>query len=143
MNDISKSGDATVSIEDARVRKVELVISTLLRVGVVTSLILVSIGFVVMFLQHPQSLLSSDQLSLLTSMHAEFPHTIADVFHGVAQFQGQAIIAIGLLTLIATPVMRVAVAIFAFIFQDDMIFTVITTVVLLLLFLSFFLGAVE
>ena len=49
----------------------------------------------------------------------------------------------GLLMLIATPVMRVAVSIFAFIVHRDKVFTAITTLVLLLLFLSFVLGAIE
>ena len=143
MNEQPQAAGTATTVSDRRVRQVELIISTLLRVGVVTSLILVSIGLVVMFLQHPQALVSSDQLQLLTSPHAEFPHTIADVFHGMSTWQGEAIIAVGLLTLIATPVMRVAVAIVAFIFQGDRIFTAITTVVLFLLLLSFFLGALE
>lgn len=49
----------------------------------------------------------------------------------------------GLLLLIATPVMRVAVSILAFAVQRDWRFVAITSVVLALLLLSFLLGNVE
>ena len=49
----------------------------------------------------------------------------------------------GLLLLIATPVTRVAVSIFAFVYEKDRVFVIITIIVLSLLLLSFFLGRVE
>jgi len=131
------------ALTDKRIRTVELVISTILRVGVISSLALVVFGLSVMFLQHPHSLNSAESYQALTSTHAAYPHTIGDVFLGVGSFQGEAIIGLGLLMLIATPVMRVAVSIFAFIVHRDKVFTAITTLVLLLLFLSFVLGAIE
>jgi uncharacterized membrane protein len=62
---------------------------------------------------------------------------------GTFDLQGQAIVAMGLLLLIATPVLRVAVSIFAFVYQEDRTYTLITTLVLILLLLSFILGKVE
>jgi len=62
---------------------------------------------------------------------------------GVRALRGRAIVILGLLLLIATPVVRVAVSIFAFIYQGDRIFTLITAVVLCLLLLSFVLGKAE
>jgi len=47
---------------------------------------------------------------------------------------------VGLLLLIATPVMRAAVSIFAFVYQHDRTFVIITSVVLAILLLSFALG---
>ncbi len=128
---------------DDRVRKVELIISGLLRSGVITSIVLVVIGMVVLFSTHPELLTSSEQLHVITQPGADFPHTLYDVFNGLRELNGEAIIAIGLFVLIATPVMRVAVSIFAFIYQRDRVFTAITSVVLLFLLLSFFLGGVE
>ena len=46
----------------------------------------------------------------------------------------------GLLLLIATPVLRVAVSIFAFVYEKDKVFVIITSIVLGLLLLSFILG---
>ena len=54
--------------------------------------------------------------------------------------RGAAIIMAGLLMLIATPVLRVGVSIFAFLLQEDWVFTIVTAVVFGLLILSFFLG---
>ena len=71
------------------------------------------------------------------------PHTVSEVMQGTLDLQGQAIVAMGLLLLIATPVLRVAVSIFAFVYQEDRTYTLITTFVLILLLLSFILGKVE
>jgi len=54
-----------------------------------------------------------------------------------------ALVTVGLLLLIATPVARVAVSVLAFIYQKDRVYTLITLAVLCLLLLSFVLGKVE
>ncbi len=74
---------------------------------------------------------------------AAFPHTIHDVLAGIKDFRGQSIVMIGLLLLIATPVLRVGVSIFAFVYEGDHAYVVITTIVFLLLLLSFVLGKAE
>ena len=51
--------------------------------------------------------------------------------------RGQAIMALGLLILIITPVLRVAISIVAFAIQHDRIYVAITSLVLALLILSF------
>ena len=127
---------------DARVRRVELLISNLLRTGVITSISLVVIGTVLMFIRHPEFLSSPDELQALTQAKPHVAHSVRDIIVGVLGIHGQALISVGLLVLIATPVMRVAVSIVAFIYQGDRVFTMITSVVLILLFLSFILGMV-
>jgi uncharacterized membrane protein len=124
-------------------RKVELLISDVLRVGVAVSLSLVVIGTVVSFLHHPDYVTSQEQLKRLTSPGAAFPRTPAQVIGGLKHGRGQAIVVIGLVLLIATPVVRVAVSIAGFIYERDWAFVVITTIVLFLLILSFVLGKVE
>jgi len=66
--------------------------------------------------------------------------TTGTVWEGVLHLRGSSIVTAGLLLLIATPVLRVAVSIFAFVYQKDWTFVIITTVVLALLLLSFWLG---
>ena len=126
--------------EDERVRKVELAISNLLRGGVLTSLLVVLGGVVTTFVHHPRYLHSRRDLHGLTSPGAEFPHSISQVIQGLQHGQGRAIVMAGLLLLIATPVMRVAVSVLAFVYQKDRTFVVITTIVLTLLLVSFVLG---
>jgi uncharacterized membrane protein len=128
---------------DERVRRVEVIISNLLRTGVLGSLALVVLGTALTLSRHTEYFASPADLSRLVQPGAAFPHSVHDVFEGIRLLRGQAIVTAGLLLLIVTPVMRVAVSIFAFIYQGDRSYTFITAVVLLLLLLSFFLGAVE
>lgn len=127
---------------ERRVRVVELLISRLLRIGVVSSLVVVVTGTVVTFARHSSYVSSSRDLDSLTNTNASFPHTLNGVLHGVAHFDGPAIVVLGLLLLVATPVMRVAISILAFVYQSDRTFVVITSIVLSLLVLSFVLGKV-
>jgi uncharacterized membrane protein len=138
-----ESSSAVDEDADERVRRVELLISNLLRAGVLGSLALIVTGTVLTFVHHPEYFTSPADLSRLVQPGAAFPHTLRDVIEGIRWLRGQAIVTAGLLLLILTPVVRVAVSIFAFIYQVDRVFTVITAVVLFLLLLSFFLGAVE
>ncbi len=123
-----------------RVRKVELAISNLLRIGVGTSLLIVLVGTVVTFVHHPHYLSSRRDLVRLTKPGAEFPHSVPSVVRGIQHSQGRALVMAGLLVLIATPVLRVAVSVLAFVYQRDRTFVVITSLVLALLVASFVLG---
>jgi uncharacterized membrane protein len=134
------AGFADDTAADHRVRRVDLLISRLLRVGVLTSLLVVLAGTVVTFVHHPHYLSSRRDLVRLTRPGAEFPHSVPSVIRGLEHSQGRAIVTAGLLLLIATPVLRVAVSILAFACQRDRVFVVITTVVLTLLLTSFVLG---
>jgi uncharacterized membrane protein len=127
-------------LAEERVRKVELAISNLLRIGVGTSLLIVFVGTVVTFAHHPHYLSSRRDLVRLTTPGAEFPHSVPSVIRGVEHSQGRALVMAGLLLLIATPVLRVAVSVLAFVYQRDRTFVIITSVVLTLLLASFVLG---
>ncbi len=126
--------------QDRQLERVERVISVLLRVGVVVSLLVVVAGTVVSFVHHPAYLYSATDLGYLTKPGGAVPRTLGDVAAGVRAGRGQAIVVAGLLLLVATPVLRVAVAVVAFLLQKDRVFALITAVVLALLLLSFFLG---
>ena len=123
-----------------RVREVEIWISNLLRTGVILSLLLVVAGTILSFVHHPSYLHSGRDLAHLTRPGAAFPHSIPDLRQSLLTFRGRGVVTLGLLVLIATPVMRVAVSILAFRHDRDRPFVLITTVVLLLLILSFVLG---
>jgi uncharacterized membrane protein len=139
------SGAASPSApqEDRRVVRVEIVISWVLRVGVVTSLAVVVVGLVLIFVHHPELLTSATRLQDLTQRGTVFPHTLSEVFQGVMQTRGEATVAVGLLLLILTPVTRVAVSILAFIYQRDRVYTFITLTVLIILLMSFVIGRLE
>jgi uncharacterized membrane protein len=126
-----------------RVRRVESLISGLLRAGVLISLTLVIAGTLLSFARNPDYLSSRFALQRLTEPGAAFPHTLREVLAGSFDLNGQAIVTIGLLLLIATPVIRVGVSIFAFVYERDRVYAFITAVVFCLLLLSFVLGKVE
>jgi uncharacterized membrane protein len=127
---------------DPRTYRVERIISAVLRGGVAMSLVLVVGGTVLSFVHHPVYVRSASELARLTRPGAAFPHTIHDVLVGLREWRGQAVVVVGLLVLVATPVARVAISIVLFLATRDRVFVIITTLVLALLLLSFFLGTV-
>jgi uncharacterized membrane protein len=133
----------TTQSMERRLSRTENLISLVLRIGVLASLLCVVTGTVISFAHHPEYLSSSADLHRLTQPGAAFPRTLRDTFIGVRELRGQAIVTIGLLLLIATPIMRVAVSIFIFLYQKDRIFTLITSIVLFLLLASFALGRIS
>ncbi|MFY2557254.1 DUF1634 domain-containing protein [Corallococcus terminator] len=120
----------------------ELLISDLLRYGVLISLSLVTLGTLVTFFRHPDYLVSSEALERLTAPHP-VPHGLADVVAGAMAARGQSFVMAGLLVMMAVPVMRVALSLLIFRQQKDRLFVAITTVVLTLLLVSFLVGAAE
>ena len=135
-------GDGGRHIERPPVRRAELFLSNVLRGGVLTSLGVILAGTLVSFFHHPEYVSSPQELARLTQAGAAFPHTVRDVVAGLAELRGQAIVALGLLILVATPVARVAVSILLFLEERDRTYAAITAIVFLLLILSFFLGTV-
>jgi uncharacterized membrane protein len=128
---------------EARVRRVELVISNLLRGGVIASLALIALGTIITFVQHPSYFSEPAELQRLITPGAKFPHALRDLAADLRGLSGKAIVTLGMLVLIATPVVRVAVSIFAFVYQGDRVYTLITAAVLCLLLLSLVLGRIE
>lgn len=109
-------------------------IGWVLQGGVIFSAVVILVGLFMLSLQPnkfaPQQLV-------------RFPQTFGEVWAGVLVLNPQAVIVLGLLLLIATPVLRVAVSIVAFAVERDGRFVVITTIVLLILLFSlFFVGAI-
>ncbi|MBN9492771.1 DUF1634 domain-containing protein [bacterium] len=125
---------------DRKVRQTELAISVLLRVGVVISIAIIIAGTIVTFISHPDYLTSADAYHRVTGASAGFPTTPAAIYHGLLDFQGGAIVMIGLYLLILTPVMRVGVSIIAFAHERDRAFVAITAFVFLMLVGSLVLG---
>lgn len=115
------------------VRQAELLISYVLRGGVLLSAAVVSVGIILFYVRS-----FSDAGQPVDT--AAFPHSLASVGHGLVQGDPLAIIVLGLLILLATPVVRVAVSIVTFGLEHDWRYVVITSVVLLTLLVSFLLG---
>ena len=123
--------------------RVEAAISRLLYSGVVASMGLVALGTVLCFLHSGDYGVRGGtpaDLHRLLAGGAAFPRTLAWLVGGLGRVDGTALIVLGLLLLIATPVLRVAVSIVAFAAGRDRAYVIITSIVLTLLVLSFVLG---
>jgi uncharacterized membrane protein len=136
---VPKTADSPVR-QTPPTRRAELVISRTLRGGVALSIGLVLLGSILSVLHRPEYLSSPAELARLSHPGAALPQTVGGVVRGVLALSGRAIIALGLLVLIATPVVRVAVSILAFLEERDRTYVLITSVVFALLILSFLLG---
>lgn len=114
------------------IENMEIVISRFLRIGVMLSAIVISIGLL-MFLISGNSGYASNY----------FPTTPSEIFNGLLLLKPYAIILAGLIILILTPVFRVGVSILVFIKEKDFLYVKITSLVFLILIISFVLGKVE
>lgn len=130
--------------EDARVRRVELAISLVLRIGVTLSVAVVAAGLALMFVHHPQyaSLSGSFSYHRLTSKSTQFPYSFSALRAALGKGEGRGVVVVGILILILTPVLRVAVSVVSFLYERDRAMTLITLFVLTALVGSFFLGGV-
>jgi uncharacterized membrane protein len=122
-------------------RWVDRLIAYVLRGGVTISVVVVLAGLIITFVHHREYFRSRPALGALTNPGASYPSTVGAVIEGARKGRGQAIVSLGLLLLIATPVARVAVSIAVFVIERDRLYVVITAIVLALLLLSFVLGA--
>lgn len=130
------------AVDEAKLRRVELAISIVLRVGVVLSVLLVSAGLGLTFYKHSSYLAFTGHSSYhpLTSLATRFPHTLPELFHALAIGDGRGLIGLGLIVLILTPVMRVGVGVLSFAYEKDPPMVVVTLFVLFVLVGSFFIG---
>ncbi len=114
--------------------RIEIIVGMLLRTGVILAASVVLIGAVLYLSRH------GHEIPNYTAFHGE-PESLKspiDIFRGVMQMSARAIIQLGLLLLIATPVARVLFSAIAFAFERDWMYVVITLVVFAILMLSLF-----
>lgn len=111
---------------------VELFIGNLLRWGVVLAAIVTAIGGAMFLIRHGGNVAD---YRVFRGQPA-YLKSVTQVVHGAADLEPTAIIQLGILLLIATPITRVALSLLAFFKQHDRTYVVVTTVVLALLLYS-------
>lgn len=118
------------------------VISATLRYGVRLSFACILVGSLLGLVLPGRYGSGPEDLKLLIQpgTAAGFPSGISQLVHGVALLQPHSIVVLGLLILILTPVLRVAISILLFAVQKDRLFSILTSLVFLLLIISFLLG---
>ena len=108
---------------------VQLIIGKILRLGVLVSATVMLIGLLLLIVKgnggYPNN---------------TFPTDFTEICHGIAQLKPYAIMMLGIFLLILTPVLRVIVSIYSFYREGDNLYVVITTIVLVILGISFVFG---
>jgi len=122
------------------VPRTEAAIGGVLRIGVAVSLLVIAAGTLLSFVQDGGYGTLASDVPRLAGPGGAFPRTGSWLLAGLKDLNGQAVIVAGLLLLIATPVMRVAVSIVVFGRERDRAYMAIASAVLMLLLLSFALG---
>lgn len=116
-------------MRNKEIEDLELVISKVIKYGVLASAAITLIGLV-MFLVTGNSGYPGSY----------YPTNLSAIFQGMVAFKPYAIMMLGLFLLILTPVMRVGVSIILFLKEKDYTFVRITTLVFIILIISFLLG---
>jgi uncharacterized membrane protein len=129
----AQSPDAS---RDRRDEKVEQVIGRLLQIGVLLAAVVVLIGGAMLLAEYGAIPAN------FTRFKGEDPvlKSIGSIVHGVMTGDSRAIVQLGLVLLIATPVSRVALTLVAFAVQRDRVYVLVTAVVLTLLLYGLFWG---
>jgi uncharacterized membrane protein len=109
-------------------------ISIILRTGVLASASLLLIGGILFVDQHPDAVFSFRSFA----GEPERLREVSTVFREALQFRSRPVIQLGILILIATPVMRVIFSFIEFLLHRDWIFVPITAIVIATLFYSLF-----
>lgn len=119
-------------------RQVALVIGRLLRIGVIVAACVALAGGVVFLVRH-----GNETPRYETFLgEPDFLRHVVTVVQAVIAGRGTALIQLGLLLLIAVPIVRVAVSIVAFALERDWVYCVVTALVLAILLFALLGGRV-
>jgi uncharacterized membrane protein len=116
-------------------KDVQLILGTLLRVGVLVSSAVILLGGIIFL---------STQFNEVVSFSEFKPEQvkfsgIEQILEGLKTFDGLAIIQFGVLLLIFTPIARVVFSIFSFLIEKDYLYVVIGAIVLCVIITSLYL----
>jgi len=121
------------TLEDAD-RNIEVILGDLLRIGVIIAGSVVVIGAVLFLFRHGSEIPSYHIFKPDSFHFSDFK----GLFQGIVAFRSVSIMELGILILIATPVLRVLFSVFAFAYEKDYMYVIFTAIVLLVLIFSFF-----
>jgi uncharacterized membrane protein len=118
--------------------QMDQMLGNLLRVGVLTAALVVAVGGMAYLVRHGQELID-DRIFQFHGEPGNLKSPVGTIEDAMA-LHSRGVIQLGLLLLIATPVARVILSVFAFARQRDFTYVVITLIVLVVLLYSLFIG---
>src|SRR5476649_2336075 len=108
----------------------QLLLGRVLRAGTVVSISIVFFGGVIYLYRHGHSV-ANYKVFIGTP---DFVQHAASLFSGAYSLKGQAIIQLGIILLIATPIFRVIFSAIGFVFEKDYLYVGISLLVVLIIF---------
>ncbi|MBD3749697.1 MAG: DUF1634 domain-containing protein [Sphingobacteriales bacterium] len=119
-------------------KNLEVMMGTLLRYGVLLSAFIVMIGGILYLIKF------GNQQPHYTHFSGEPANLInlKSILNDAKGFHSRAIIQLGLLVLIATPIARIILSVVGFILEKDYLYVLITLIVLTVILFSLFSGSV-
>jgi uncharacterized membrane protein len=114
--------------------QMEITVSRMLRVGVTAAALVVLLGAILYLSRAPGTV--PDYIHFHGTPGAA--DKISPVLRGVRRLESSSIIRLGILILIATPILRVAFCLYSFASQKDKIYVAVSGIVLAVLLYSFF-----
>ena len=126
----------------SELRRLEHVVAWVLRIGVISSVSIILVGLVVVFVSNPSFMRFSGGPSYrpLVMPGASFPHSLSATIVSADHGNGYGLIVLGLMVLLCTPIVRVAVGMLGFARQRDFPMASVTAAVLIILLASFAIG---
>ncbi|WP_407428672.1 DUF1634 domain-containing protein [Arcticibacter sp.] len=117
-------------------RDVATIVGKLLRFGVLSACLVAVIGGLMFLLLH------RSEPSDFTQFRGapQYLRSLEGIYGGLLAFDARAVIQAGVIILIATPILRVVLSIFAFALEGDYLYVVITVIVLLIICVGMFGG---
>jgi uncharacterized membrane protein len=109
-------------------------ISRILRIGVLTSATVIILGGILFAIQHPDAVFSFKSFA----GEPERLRNAGEIFREAHLLRSRSVIQLGILVLIATPVLRVIFSFIEFLIHRDCIYVLITAIVITTLFYSLF-----
>jgi len=109
--------------------KMRLAMGMLLRIGVIAAGVIVVFGGILFFIQHPKETID---YATFNGEPARLRH-VHTIVKEAFEFRSRAVIQLGILVLIATPLARVIFSLLGFIMEKDRVYIIITFIVLIIL----------
>jgi uncharacterized membrane protein len=119
-------------LNKAGIKEMRTWISLILRTGVIVSVILLLMGAILFVIQHPGTVFSFKSFEGEPDRLRE----VSSVFSEALQLKSRAVIQLGVIILISTPVFRVLFSFIEFLLHKDWRFVLITAIVIVTLFYS-------
>lgn len=113
-------------------KDIQLILGTLLRVGVISSMSVVFLGGVIYLISNSSAAVDYNEFDPGKSGLS----SIVAIFAGLKHLDGAAIIQFGTLLLIFTPILRVVFSVFSFLIEKDYLYVLIGLFVLSVILFS-------